>query len=129
MEQTMRRNRITDDDGQFGPHYTIGSTALAKFRRQARKAGGAMSLDRAERIAYANAVEAAVLKAQRPAQREVVFTSASASGTFHNNGDDIHRAVLAQQRAALHRQGPGRTPEQWQVAYDLAMGRPVRKAA
>lgn len=45
-----------------------------------------------------------------------------ASGTGHNDGEKIHRAIKAQQRANLlaHR-AKQRTPEQWREEYRQAM--------
>ena len=85
-------------EGQFGPVYDITGNGLAKHRKLARNGLGQMS--RAERQAYGEAVEAAVLASQRRAlAREVTLPrSGSASGTFHNDGAAIHKAVLNQQR-------------------------------
>ena len=115
----MRNYKERSDTREFGPRYDIGSTALVSWRRKARN--GLRSLSAIERRAYGAAVEAAVLKAQRPAKRESPVQSMSASGTYHNNGADIEKAIRAQHSAGLHRQGRGRTPDQWQTAYDLAI--------
>jgi hypothetical protein len=86
-----------------------------------------MAMDKASRVAYALAVEKAVRAKQR-AEHARAFTPPSpncASGTFHNNGEDIGRAVAAQNRtranAAARRDRSKRTPRQWQAMYDAAM--------
>lgn len=56
---------------------------------------------------------------------EVMPASNSASGTWHTTGEDIHKAVQAQHRAALAA-CPGqirraRTAHQWESMYVAAM--------
>jgi hypothetical protein len=111
----------------FGPTYNIDSAKLRTFRAKARK--GLSALSREERHAYADAIERAVLARQRteagiglPA---VTPKCHCASGTAHNDGADIHRAIRAQQAAALARcpaqERRARTPAQWQAMYEQAM--------
>ena len=121
-----RRTYQEREDDLHNPRYDIGSAQLTKFRKLARH--GLNTLSRAEIENYADAVEQAVLASQRAAvmgTREVVFKAGCASGTFHNNGADVIKAVLHQQRAALaacpSQERRARTPNQWQAMYDEAM--------
>jgi hypothetical protein len=109
------------EPGQFGPIYSIGSAALAKHRR-------AYGTPEYDRQAHGAAVEAAVLAAQASAlRREVSLPNAQcASGTWHSDGADIHKAMQAKQRAALAacpaRVRAARTPHDWEAMYLAAMG-------
>jgi hypothetical protein len=120
----MKRNQECPK-GQFGPIYDVAGNSLAKHRRLARN--GLSSMTPEQRQAYGAAVEAAVLAAQRQAlAREVSLPKPqAASGTCHNDGAAIHKAVRNQQRAALLA-CPGverraRTPQQWAAMYEAAM--------
>jgi hypothetical protein len=100
---------------------------LDKHRRTARACGGAMAMDKASRDAYVLAVEKAVRAKQR-AEHARAFIPPSpncASGTWHTTGEEIGRAVAAQNRAranaAAMRDRSKRTPRQWQEMYDAAM--------
>jgi hypothetical protein len=111
-----------------GPQYDIGSAQLNKFRKVANKEGGVMQLDRFYRVQYADAVERAVLAAQRAQLKsygEAQPRARCASGTFHSDGADIGKAVRQQQHAALAaypaQARRTRTPSQWQAMYDAAM--------
>ncbi|MHC2400247.1 hypothetical protein ACVMGC_004791 [Bradyrhizobium barranii subsp. barranii] len=110
---------------QFGPAYNVESAQLKKCRRAARD--GLASLTKDQRNAYAAAVEAAVLASQRASlQRELPsHNPRCASGTAHNTGAAIHRAIRQQQRAALDaypaKVRRERTPAQWRAMYDAAM--------
>lgn len=109
----------------FGPTYPKTLSGTEKYRRAARH--GMADWSRDERRAYGNAVEKAILALQR-SEILRVFVSPGvncASGTSHNTGKAIHRAVQQQQRNALlncpARYRKARTPEQWQTMYDEAM--------
>lgn len=109
------------------PIYNINSTTLTKHRRAANSAGSVMSLSRAERIAYANAVEKTVLASQRSQLRGAGEPEARCpcpSGTWHSDGDRIAEAIRAQHRARLQRladKDRRHTPEQWAEMYAKAM--------
>lgn len=113
------------EPGQFGPVYDVNSQTLGRFRQAAKD--GLSSLERAQVVAYARAVEDAVLGAQRSSLRREKSppASMSASGTFHNRGQDIHAAIRAKQRAALaaapSRERRARTPHEWETMYLQAM--------
>jgi hypothetical protein len=109
-----------------GPEYNIDSAALKKFRHRASK--GLAILSRADRAAYAAAIEAAVLSAQRLALRRAAVSLPRpncASGTTHSTGEAIHKAIREQHRAALlacpSQERRARSPQQWQEMYDAAM--------
>jgi hypothetical protein len=113
-----------EDD--YGPEYNIDSATLKKFRHRARN--GLAKMSRADRLAYATAIEAAVLSAQRVALRRATPSMPRpncASGTPHNTGEAIHKAVREQHRAALaacaSQERRARTPEKWREMYDAAM--------
>jgi hypothetical protein len=111
---------------QFGPDYDLESAALKKFRRMARK--GLAHLSAEDRRAYGAAVETAVLARQRAflkSHTEAEPRPRCASGTWHTKGEEIHAAILRQQRAALAA-APGverraRTPQEWKAKYEAAM--------
>lgn len=110
----------------FGPDYNISSSGLDKFRRLARKSGGVAKLEKAERHAYGEAVEKAILAKQRSdLQRELPgHACLCASGTWHSDGAAIIRAVQAQQRAALQAcpsRNAGLSAGQWQDLYEETM--------
>ena len=110
------------------PNYPkLASAKLAKYRYAARKGLRLLSLD--ERRAYGDAVEQAILALQRseantglPAVTPKVHC---ASGTAHNTGEAIHKALREQQATAL-RNCPSterrrRKPETWRSMYAEAM--------
>jgi len=120
--------KAVDDipDGQFGPAYNVDSAALRKFRGLAR--GGLETLATQERRAYGAAVEAAILSAQRAALRRQTHPEkvcSCASGTNHNDGAAIEKAIRAQHRASLQElvaaERSNRTPEEWKEMYEQAM--------
>lgn len=84
-----------------GPEYTITSATLQKHRRAARK-GGLSSMSKAERHAYGEAVEKAMLAAQLSSLRreKPSHMPNCASGTWHNTGEAIDRAIREQHRNA-----------------------------
>ena len=117
-------------EDEFGPEYNIDSAALKKFRRMRRS-----SMSRADRQAYGAAVEAAVLSAQRAALRRAapsIPRPNCASGTTHNTGEAIDRALREQQRAALlacpSQERRARKPEKWREMYDAAMAEKRKRA-
>lgn len=129
----MRKPKPTDHDWP-GPEYTISSSALVIHRRKARE--GLTTLSRAERQTYGLAVETAVRAAQAAQCRrhcEPGHNSPSASGTWHNTGEAIHKAVAAQQRAALlaypSQVRKSRTDAEWLAMYDAAMEAKRRREA
>jgi hypothetical protein len=109
-----------------GPEYDIDSAALKKYRRMSKD--GLHQLTWEERRAYGEAVEKAVLAKQRSflkSHTEPECKPLCASGTYHSEGEDIHKAMQAKHRAALAaapaRERRSRTPAQWQAMYDEAM--------
>lgn len=109
-----------------GPEYPNLGASVQKFRRAARK-GGLRSMDRFYVVAYATAIEKAILALQRSElMREVASHNClCASGTNYSDGADIHRAIQKQHRqrllaypAKVRRE---RTPEQWQSMYEAAI--------
>ena len=119
---------------EHGPEYNIDSAALKKFRHSARK--GLATLSRADRLAYAAAIEAAVLSAQRLALRRAAPSMPRpncASGTLHNTGEAIERAIREQHRAALlacpSQERRARSPLKWQEMYDAAMADKCQREA
>lgn len=84
-------------------------------------------MPRAMIVAYADAVEAAVLSAQRALlMREIAVPACNcASGTWYSDGEKIAESIRGQQRRALlsypAQERRRRTPEQWQHMYDQAM--------
>jgi phosphoserine phosphatase len=114
--------------------YKITSATLKKFRGKARH--GLSALSWAEVQAYGEAVEKAVLAAQRAHLRtasEAGHRCPCASGTWHSEGEDIAKAVRAQQRAALNRAAERdrtkRTDREIIEAYEQAMKAPYAEAA
>jgi hypothetical protein len=121
-----------EDD--YGPEYNIDSAALKKFRHRASK--GLAKMSRADRLAYAAAIEAAVISAQRLALRRAapsIPRPNCASGTTHNTGEAIIKAIRDQHRAALlacpSQERRARSPVQWQTMYDAAMAEKRKREA
>lgn len=89
----------------FGPYYPkeLGGATVARFRRQAMKAGSVIKMDLPQRRAYAEAVEKAILAKQRSElQRELPgHACPCASGTWHSDGRKISEAVRRQHTAEL----------------------------
>ena len=89
----------------YDPPYPKLGQAVEKWRRRARKG----ELSREERLAYGEAVHQAMLRLQRSEMKTRLglnpaeFRPRCASGTWHNDGDAIHDAMLQQQQAALAR--------------------------
>jgi hypothetical protein len=113
-----------DDDPT--PVYNVNSAALGRHRHKAKEGLGTLS--RAERVAYADAVETAVRASQAAQLRshgETMPRPNCASGTAHSCGKAIHAAVAAQQRAALlacpSQIRKARTDAQWLELYAQAM--------
>jgi hypothetical protein len=106
--------------GQFGPLYP----ALPSVKKHRAPLA---SLTREARQAYGAAVEKAIRALQRSElQREFPeHRCHCASGTNHNDGREISKAMRAKQRAALQasvaKERRERTPAQWQAMYDEAM--------
>lgn len=134
----MAKRTLKDinEHGDGNPAYDVGSAELTKFRAVANKNGGLKGLERFYRVQYANAVEKAVLASQRASlapKRAAVFSAGCASGTFHNDGETIGKAVVSQHRAALSAYPAqvrrSRTPRQWQEMYDEAMAEKRKREA
>ncbi len=118
----------------FGPTYNVSGTALAKHRRLARN--GLQAMTREQVVAYANAVEAAVLAMQqREAMRALPATRRCncASGTWHSDGADISAAIHEQHRRALAacagQVRRARTDVEWATMYEAAMQDKARRIA
>lgn len=110
----------------FGPAYNVTSPALAKHRAKAREGLSAMSYE--ERRAYGEAVEAAVLAAQRRQLRtagEPEHRPNCASRSWANAPGEVGEAVRQQQRRALLACGEqirrARTDVEWASMYEEAM--------
>lgn len=110
-----------------GPAYPDLGNAVAKYRRMATKAGSLSDMLPADRRAYGEAVEKAIRAKQRSElQRELPSHAPNcASGTAHNTGEAIHRAMQAKHRAALlacpSQIRRARKPWEWQSKYNEAM--------
>jgi hypothetical protein len=110
--------------GQFGPLYPDLPT-VKKHRKAARDGLASLSAD--QRRAYGEAVEIAIRAKQRAElQRELpTHICHCASGTNHNDGAAIHKAMQAKQRAALlacpSQVRRARTAHEWEVMYAEAM--------
>ena len=108
----------------FGPLYPE-LPAVKKYRRAAKQ--GLASLSSAERRAYGEAVEKAILAKQRSElQRELPTRNCHcASGTNHNSGKAIHTAMNAKLRAALlacpSQERRARPDHVWHQMYAAAM--------
>jgi hypothetical protein len=118
--------KFDDIPEQFGPAYTIGSAALQKYRKAARD--GLASLSPDQRRAYAEAIEKAILSAQRSQLRSAAVPErrpTCASGTWHTTGNAINKAVREQHRAALAacpaKVRRERSPQEWRTLYNAAM--------
>ena len=108
------------------PYTNLGAT-VAKWRKLANR----RKLTPEERHAYGEAVHKAVqahlrkTAASRMGLVPKVVKPRCASGTFHNNGDDIHNAIRAQQRSALlaypEQERRARRPHEWESMYERAM--------
>lgn len=109
----------------MGPEYDIDSATLKKLRRAN---GPLKTWERGFVVEYANAVEKAVLAKQRSQLKgygEPNLTPQCASGTWHSDGESIHKAIQSKQRTALAaapaRIRKARKPHEWQALYDEAM--------
>ena len=111
---------------KYGPEYPDLGASVAKFRPAAAKQG-VMAMQREQRLAYADAIERAIRSKQRASLRSEKPGRAirCASGTAHNTGEEISRAIRAQHRAALaacpSQIRRAREPEEWVELYDAAM--------
>jgi hypothetical protein len=109
------------------PIYNIDSAALKKHRAKARNGLG--DLSRQEILAYAAAVEKAVLAKQRSQLRQSLEPTESrpncASGTCYTTGAEISAAIREQQRNALlaypAKVRRARTDVEWAAMYEKAM--------
>jgi hypothetical protein len=131
-----RRSYAERQEDIANPRYDVGSAQLTKFRAVANAAGGVMALERFYRVQYANAVEQAVLASQRASlapRREAAVPARCASGTFHNDGESIGKAVVARHRAALSSYPSqvrrARQPNEWRAMYEQAMADKRRREA
>jgi hypothetical protein len=118
----------------FGPVYPDLGATVIKHRRLAAMCGGVAELDREQRQAYGAAVEAAIKAKQRSELQRVVKSHDChcVSGTNHNTGEAIDRAMRMKHRAELlaypSKVRRERTAEQWSEMYKAAM-REKRAAA
>jgi hypothetical protein len=109
------------------PEYPTLGAAVAKWRWRARE--GLQSLTLAERHAYGEAVERAILALQRSQLLRGLTPSTPkchcASGTAHNTGEAIHNAIREQQLSALlaapSQIRRARTDVEWRQMYEAAM--------
>lgn len=117
---------MTEIEHPFGPIYP-DLPSVKKFRKMAASAGSVAAMDKAFRHAYGEAVEAAIKAKQRSElQRELpTHNCHCASGTNHNSGAAIHKAMQRKHRAALvacpGQERRARKPEVWHAMYDEAM--------
>jgi hypothetical protein len=113
---------MTDICEPFGPVYPDLLTVKKHRRRD-----GLAAMSRSDRQAYGLAVETAIRAKQRSElQRELPEHRCNcASGTNHNDGRAISKAMRAKHRAALAacpgQERRARTPQVWQAMYDEAM--------
>jgi len=119
---------------EHGPVYNVASPALAKHRAKARN--GLTAMSRAERVAYADAVEAAVLAAQRRQLRtasEPEHRPNCASRSWANAPGEVGEAVREQQRRALaacaSQQRRARSDVEWRTMYEAAMDEKAKRIA
>jgi hypothetical protein len=98
------------------PPYPDLGEGVAKYRRKAN--GSIYSLSRAERVAWADAIERAIRAKQRAAlQRE-----AAPARTFYPVGEALRRAHRARLLACPAQIRREREPEEWIKLYKNAMG-------
>src|SRR5713226_9950622 len=110
----------------FGPEYPreLGAT-VSKYRAKAKDS--IFALSKAERDAWAYAIEKAILAKQRGSlSRETPTHRIScASGTNHSDGRKISAAIREQHRSALlaypSAERRKRSDCEWQAMYDHAM--------
>jgi hypothetical protein len=111
--------------GVNGPIYPDLGPGVAKHRRAAKR--GLMKLSKAQRHAYADAIEKAIRAKQRAAlQRELPSHHVNCSSrTTHTTGEAIHEAIRQQHRSALQahvsRVRRNRKPCEWAKMYKKAM--------
>jgi hypothetical protein len=110
--------KVVDLDACLGPAYPEMGASVAKFRRLAAKAGSVAAMPRAERVAYANAVEAAI-----NAKNNAWWKAGSAIP--EGPARDVGAKVRAEHAAALARCGAAeraaRKPAVWELMYAKAM--------
>jgi hypothetical protein len=117
-----------------GPSYPLLGATVEKYRRRAKQ--GLAKLSREDRIAYGDAVHAAILALQRRELLRVLPPANRcncASRTWYTTGDEIHEAIKRQQLNALlacpAKERNARTPQEWQKLYERAMQNKDRKRA
>jgi hypothetical protein len=111
----------------FGPEYPELGRAVAKIRAKAKN--GIAALSKAERVAYANAIEERIRSLQRSEAARTSLVAGRrpncASRTYLSDGAQIIKAIQKQQRDALQAavvaERRNRTDEEWQQMYDAAM--------
>jgi hypothetical protein len=108
----------------LGPAYPEMGATVAKFRRLAAKAGSIAAMPRSERIAYANAIEAAI-----HAKNNAWWKSGPA---LEGPNRDVGAKIRSEHKAALSRaaaaERAARKPAVWEAMYEAAMAA-KRKAA
>lgn len=111
-------------EAPFGPLYPA-LPSVKKFRKAAKSGLNALSVE--QRRAYGEAVETAIKALQRSElQRELPTHNVNcSSGTNHNTGAAIHKAMRTKHRAALAacpaQVRRARSAAEWQAMYDAAM--------
>lgn len=101
----------------FGPVYPDLGVTVARSRNKARN-GKISAREHGEAVLAAIRKLNANLHARRIADNP---TPNCASGTAHNTGEAILRAVRQQNAARVSKDTNTRTPEQWRDAYNAAM--------
>lgn len=120
---------------QFGPTYPDLGASVMKHRRICAKAGSIAMMNPEDRYAYGDAVEKSIRAKQRAELQRVLpgRNVHCASGTNHNNGEDIDRAIKQQHRAAIMAAPSqirrARTDEEWRDMYERAMEQKRKREA
>lgn len=112
--------------GQHGPDYDVESAALRRFRNLAKNS--LADLTREQRADYGRAVGAAVRAKQAAQLRRALEPerrAPCASGTWHSDGADIHKA-MREQHTRRTQSWPSairkaRTESEWREMYQDAM--------
>jgi hypothetical protein len=120
----MRRKANDCPEGQHGPVFDVNGAGLARWRKSTRDGLG--SITRAERRAYGQAVEDAVLAMQaRQFIREACEANTRpncASGSWDEfPGDAVRRQQAAALAACPAKERAARSPHEWESAYCEAM--------
>ena len=115
-----RKSSLDCPEGQHGNPYDVTGAGLARWRKATKS--GLASITLAERRAYGQAVEDAVLAMQRrqfireACEAETRPNCASGSWDEHP-GDAVRRQQAAALAACPGRERAARTPHEWECAY------------